>query len=89
MFELPRTCECFKQSIEIQISPEEEQFKQSSECCLCEKPLEAKVRDHDHLTGKYRGAACNKCKFNCSQDTSNFVLVFSTTLVGISGSFNI
>ena len=75
--------ECFTQSREIQTSPEEEElFKQSSECWLCEKLLEAELRDHDHLTGKYRGAACNKNNLNCPQDKSNFVPVFFHNLSG-------
>ena len=54
---------------------EEEQFKQSSKCWMCEKPFdENKVRDRDHLTGKYRGAACNTGILN--QDKSNFVAMF-------------
>ena len=36
----------------------------ATECCLCHKPFEADtqiVREHCHLTGKYRGAACSHC----------------------------
>ena len=44
---------------------EEESFQPSTICWLCENPLgEDTVRDHDHLTGKYRGAAHNKFKLN-------------------------
>ena len=32
-----------------------------------------KVRNHDHLTGHYRGTAHNKCNLNCKQKQSNFV----------------
>ena len=35
-----------------------------------------KVRDHDHLTGKYRGAAHNKCNLNCKKKSSSFVPIF-------------
>ena len=37
-------------------------FKCAKQCCFCKKSLgNDKVRDHDHLTGKYRGAAHNSC----------------------------
>ena len=42
-------------------------FCNSKKCCICDckfKPEDVKVRDHDHRTGKYRGAAHNKCNIN-------------------------
>ena len=46
----------------------------AEECWLCEELFtEDKVRDHDHLTGKYRGAAHNICNINCKQRSSSFV----------------
>ena len=36
-------------------------------CCICKKRFtndNKKVRDHCHFTGKYRGAAHNKCNMN-------------------------
>ena len=38
-------------------------FASETNCHICDKELtpDDKVRDHDHLTGKYRGAAHNKC----------------------------
>jgi hypothetical protein len=39
-------------------------FKQASNCYLCNLQFDDanyKVRDHNHLTSKYLGAACNKC----------------------------
>ena len=68
----------FKTNLELQITPEEEEsFKLAEECWLCENPLDdTKVRDHDHLTGKYRGAAHNICNINCKQRSSSFVPIF-------------
>ena len=68
----------FKTNLELQITPEEEEsFKLTEECWLCEEPFtEDKVRDHDHLTGKYRGAAHNICNINCKQRSSSFVPIF-------------
>ena len=65
----------FKTNLELEMSQEEEvQFQLAEECWLCENPLGGeKVRDHDHLTGKYRGAAHNICNINCKQKSSSFV----------------
>ena len=47
----------------MQLTPTEEQaFRQAQDCHICDQPLGAdRVRDHDHLTGDYRGAAHNEC----------------------------
>ena len=68
----------FKTNLELQITPEEEEsFKLAEECWLCEEPFtEDKVRDHDHLRGKYRGAAHNTCNINCKQRSSSFIPIF-------------
>ena len=75
----------FKTKLELQIAPEEEEsFKLAEECWLCEEPFtEDKVTDHDHLTGKYRGAAHNICNKNCKQMSSSFVPIFSITFLGM------
>ena len=79
-----RSKNILKQNLELRITPqEEEQFQQSTLCWLCEQLFaegasrtEGKVRDHDHLTGKYRGAAHSKCNSNCKQKSSSFVPIF-------------
>ena len=49
------------------VSEEEEQFQLSNTCWICEKLIDdddEKVRDHFHVTGKFRGRAhwsCNIC----------------------------
>ena len=44
---------------------EEDQFNKAEFCWICDKKLnDDKVRDHDHLTGKYRGAAHTDCNLN-------------------------
>ena len=46
------------------------QYKKSSQCYICQKEFDPKikgslkVRDHCHLTGKYRGAAHSKCNLD-------------------------
>ena len=68
----------FKTNLELEMSQEEEvQLEQAEECWLCENPLDdTKVRDHDHLTGKYRGAANNICNIQSQQRSSSFVPIF-------------
>ena len=42
-------------------------FQQSNSCWICEKRIdndEGKVRDHCHVTGKFRGAAHWSCNIN-------------------------
>ena len=52
---------------------EEQRFQSSSTCWICEKLIDddnEKVRDHCHVTGKFRGAAhwsCNMSSCNISQ----------------------
>ena len=48
---------------------EEEQFDKASDCWICGEELknDKKVRDHCHYTGRYRGAAHNKCNLNYSK----------------------
>ena len=79
----------FETNLPLEITPEEgvasqESFQQSKVCWLCENPLgdaegasHDKVRDHDHLTGKYRGAAHNKCNLNCKKSQVRLFLYFS------------
>ncbi|XP_016843025.1 uncharacterized protein LOC107981514 [Nasonia vitripennis] len=46
---------------------EEISFRRSSTCHICRKPItgeELAVRDHCHLTGRFRGAAHNSCNLN-------------------------
>ena len=46
---------------------EEEQFQSSNICWICEKLIDdddEKVRDHCHVTSKFRGAAHWSCNIN-------------------------
>ena len=57
----------FKCKKKMKITKKEERdFQKATVCHICEgtfsdKEEEVKVRDHCHLTGRYRGAAHNKC----------------------------
>ena len=60
------------------MSEEEEQFQLSNTCWICEKPIDndnEKVRDHCHLTGKFRGAAHWSCNINL-QLNKNVPVIF-------------
>ena len=53
---------------------DEEDCRNNDICRFCEKFIESdKVRDHCHLTGKYRGPAHNTCNINVIQKQSNFI----------------
>ena len=46
---------------------EEHSFQQSNSCCICKKIMnddDEKVRDHCHITSKFRGAANWDCNIN-------------------------
>jgi len=57
----------------LSMSAEDEQMFQLSTCChICgEKSSETSVcaRDHDHVSGKFRGAACQGCYLNFKEKT--------------------
>ena len=58
----------------IMTEEDEEDFRNDNICRFCEKVIESdKVRDHCHLTGKYRGPAHSKCNINVTQKQSNFI----------------
>ena len=40
---------------------DEEKFKKAEECYICNKNEDIRVRDHCHITGKYRGSAHQEC----------------------------
>ena len=68
---------------EMKITPEEQkQFNQASDCWICGKKLnlEDRVRDHCHFTGRYRGAAHNRCNLKYSKP--NNISVFFHNLAG-------
>ena len=49
----------------IMTSEDEEIYHNSHICWICKQELNTdKVRDHCHVTGKFRGAAHNKCNIN-------------------------
>ena len=58
----------------IMTKEDEENYRNNNICRFCEKEIISdKVRDHCHLTGRYRGPAHSKRNINVNQDQSNFV----------------
>ena len=56
------------------LEEDEEDYRNNNLCRFCETINESdKVRDHCHLTSKYRGPAHSKCNINVTQDQSNFI----------------
>ncbi|XP_054008688.1 uncharacterized protein LOC128892337 [Hylaeus anthracinus] len=48
-------------------SEQQEAFRNATHCHICEKPFgenDTRVRDHCHLTGRYRGPAYSNCNLN-------------------------
>ena len=61
---------------------DEAKYNQATHCWICGKlsNIQDRVRDHCHYTGKFRGAACNKC--NLKFRTPNNISVFFHNLSG-------
>ena len=66
---------------EINMTEEDEQrYDSSTHCWICGKELTVdsakghKVRDHDHITGKFRGAAHNDCNLQLKFEPKNWKL---------------
>ena len=63
----------FKKKMVITLKQEVE-FQETKDCSICGKELgEDRVRDHDHVTGMYRGAAHNICnlKYRITMESSS------------------
>ena len=64
----------FNKNLIVMTEEEEEQFQSSNTCWVCEKLIEdEKVRDHCHITGKFRGAAHWNCNILYLQLTKKFL----------------
>ena len=61
---------------DIIVTEEDKQDFENNICRYCEKYIETdKVRDHCHLTGKYRGPAHSDCNLKVKQKDSNFITI--------------
>ena len=58
----------------IMTEKDEKECKNNNICRFCEKEISSdKIRDHCHLTGRYRGPAHNTCNIIVHQKDSNFI----------------
>lgn len=67
---------------------DEREFQNAQDCHICETPIlysGDKVRDHCHLTGKYRGAAHSRC--NLTYEPSKTIPVVFHNLSGYDAHF--
>ncbi|KYN13278.1 hypothetical protein ALC57_14541, partial [Trachymyrmex cornetzi] len=65
-----------------------EQFRNATHCHICERPFEEedlRVRDHCHLTGRYRGPAHSRC--NLQYYDMYVIPVFFHNLAGYDAHF--
>ena len=54
----------------VMVKEDDECFKISTKCCICDNVYiegNVKVRDHCHITGKYKGSAHSDCNINVSK----------------------
>jgi hypothetical protein len=73
----------------MNLTPEEEvAFQEAAECYFCRGPFtkkDYKVRDHCHVTGKFRGPAHNSCNLNAKQP--HFIPILMHNLSGYDSHF--
>ena len=66
IYDLDITTKLFRQKLKLN-THEEEEFNKSLQCYLCKKQFnerEEKNKEHDHFSGKYRGASCTRCNMS-------------------------
>ena len=66
----------------------EDNYQNSQDCWICNQNINKdkdKVRDHCHITGKYRGAATNKC--NSKLNIPKKLIIIFHNLEGYDGHF--
>jgi hypothetical protein len=62
-----------------------EGYNEATNCCLCNCIFainNPKFHDHEHYTGKYRGAACSNCNLKYKQP--KFILVVFHKFIRLS-----
>ena len=58
----------------IMSSEDDKHYRNKRLCRFCEKEItNDKIKDHFHLTGRYRGPAHNNCNENFTQKQTKFI----------------
>jgi hypothetical protein len=70
--------EIIKTNVEMKLTNEEQKsFNKARICHICGDVLGTdKVRDHDHISGEYRGASHNSCNINLNNKNLKIPVVF-------------
>jgi hypothetical protein len=83
--------EYFRHPKEMIITPEQQAaFDSATKCYVCEHyftPDNSKCRDHCHITGTFRGAACNRCNLGMKITDSTPIPVVFHNLKGYDSHF--
>ena len=61
----------------IMSAKDEEKFQLSNRCWICDKLFDIgddKIKDHSHITGKYRGSAHWSCNINLKLSKKNYAI---------------
>ena len=69
----------------VMMKADNEFFKNSTKCCICDNTYvdgDVKVRDHFHITGKYRGLTHINCNINVKLN-HKISVVFTTLKIMI------
>ena len=83
----PQLLETLNQYEKLNMSKQDErQFKKSTHCHICDALLlEDSVRDHDHISGKFLGAAHSFC--NLQRSVRKTIPMFAHNLTGYDSHF--
>ena len=65
----------FNENLIMSVEDEEEKFQSSNKCWICNKLFKKKIRDHGHITGKYRSSAHSNCNIDLKL-TKNVPAIF-------------
>lgn len=67
--EVSKKLNYFKKSKHKLTKMQEIEFQQATHCYMCHGEFDEKIREHNHLNGEFRGAACKSCNTKEGRDT--------------------